>query len=81
MLDAAGREVGRTYGLAAVVSKFTRHPGEQILTYARDGRVRLYRDINAQDTPAALARYRHRVYLPNQKLTGVGYNFFNLGGL
>jgi hypothetical protein len=81
VLDAAGREVGRTHGHAAIVSKFTRHPGEQILTYAREGRVRLYRDINALDTPEALARYRHRFYLPNQKLTGVGYNYFNLGGL
>lgn len=81
VLDAGGREVGRTHGHAALVSKFTRHPGEQILTYARDGKVRIFRDIHAQDTPEALARYRHRFYLPNQKLTGVGYNYFNLGGL
>lgn len=81
VLDARGRVLGATGGHAAIVSKFTRHPGEQILTYSRDGKVRIYRDMTALDSPAARARYGHRFYLPNQKLTGVGYNYFNLGGL
>jgi hypothetical protein len=79
--DGRGRVLARTGGLTALASKFTSHPGEQILTYRSDGTVLVYRDLLAVDRPEALARYRHRYYLPNQKLTGVGYNLFNLGGL
>lgn len=65
----------------AMVSKFLDYAGEQILTYAHDGRVTFWRDRNARDTKEALARYRHPFYRKNQKLTATGYNLMNLGGL
>jgi hypothetical protein len=33
------------------------------------------------DTPSAKARYAHPAYGLNQRLTAVGYNLVNLGGL
>jgi hypothetical protein len=43
--------------------------------------MRIWFDRNAADTPAATARYQSRFYRTNQKLSGVGYNLFNLGGI
>lgn len=81
VLDHDGRSLGRVQGHVAMASKFTGHAGEQVLAFDRDGIVRIYRDRRATDSPMALRRYAHSFYLPNQKLTGVGYNLFNLGGL
>lgn len=81
VLDAGGRVLGNVGGHVALASKFTGHPGEQLLVYNREGRVTIHRDAAAVDSPAALRRYAHPFYLPNQKLPGVGYNLFNLGGL
>jgi len=81
VLDREGRVLGKTGGLSAIHSQFAGRPGEQILSYHRDGKVRIWHDRNAVDTPAAQARYQSRFYRTNQKLTGVGYNLFNLGGI
>jgi hypothetical protein len=81
VLDRQGRVIGRTGGLSAIHSHFAGRPGEQILSYHRDGKVRIWHDRNAVDSPAALVRYRDPFYRANQKLTGVGYNLFNLGGI
>jgi hypothetical protein len=81
VLDREGRVLGKTGGLSAIHSQFAGKPGEQILSYHHDGKVRIWHDRNAVDTPAAQARYRSRFYRTNQRLSGVGYNLFNLGGL
>ncbi len=81
VLDRRGGVLGSVGGLTALNSKFTRHPGEQILSYHPEGKVRIWRDRNAKDNSAAEARYRSRFYITNQKLTGVGYNLFLLGGI
>ena len=81
VLDRQGRILGKTGGLTALNSKFTGQPGEQMLSYHADGKVRIWFDRNAADTPAATARYQSRFYRTNQKLSGVGYNLFNLGGI
>ena len=81
VLDREGRTLGNVGGLTAICSKFTGHPGEQILSYDRAGKVRIWHDKNAADSPAAVARYQSAFYRANQKLTGVGYNLFTLGGL
>ena len=81
VLDRSGRVLGNTAGLSAMASKFIDHPGEQILSYANDGTVRIWVDRNAHDTDAAQRRYEHPFYRINQRLTACGYNLFNLGGI
>jgi hypothetical protein len=66
---------------AAMCSKFTERPGEQILSFSKDGRVSIWADVNAKDTPAAQKRYEDRFYYTNQRMTACGYNLFTLGGL
>jgi hypothetical protein len=81
VLDTAGNVVGNVGGLSAMASKFTDLPGEQILSYAHDGTVRIWADRNAADSDPARCRYGHRYYASNQRLTACGYNLFNLGGI
>jgi hypothetical protein len=79
--DGLGRPLGNVGGPVAMASKLLDLPGEQLLSYHEDGTVRLWADRNAVDTPAALARYAHPYYRTNQRLTAVGYNLINLGGI
>jgi len=81
VLDRTGRVLGNIGGLSALNSKFTGKPGEQILSYSPDGKVRIWYDRNAKDSPEAESRYQSSFYRTNQKLSGVGYNLFVLGGL
>ena len=81
VMDRSGKVLGNIDGLAAMCCQFTGKPGEQILSYRRDGKVRIWYDPTASDTPAAKARYSSRFYQNNRKLTGVGYNLFLLGGI
>jgi hypothetical protein len=81
VLDCRGRVLGKTGGLSAIHSHFAGKPGEQILSYHPDGKLRIWHDRNAVDTSAAKARYQAPFYRANQKLSGVGYNLFNLGGI
>lgn len=78
--DRTGKVLGQIGGLAAMCSKFTQRPGEQILSYSKDGHVRIWADVNAKDTPAAIKRYQDRFYYTNQRMTACGYNLFTLGG-
>ena len=79
VLDSKGNVLGKTGALSAIHSHFSGRPGEQILSYHPDGKVRIWHDRNAKDTPAALERYRSSFYRTNQKLSGSGYNLFILG--
>ncbi len=81
VLDRHGNELGRIGGTMAMGSQFMDHPGEQVLAYYPDGTIRIWADRHAEDTPDALRRYAHPCYAANQRLTGVGYNLVNLGGL
>jgi hypothetical protein len=81
VLGPDGTAIGNIGGLSAMASKFLDLPGEQILSYARDGMVRVWADRNALDSPAAVRRYAHPFYRANQRLTACGYNLFNLGGI
>ena len=81
VIDKNGRVIGNIDGSVAIASKFMSHPGEQILSYGRDGIIRVWADRNAQDSIQALDRYKHPFYKANQRLTATGYNVVNLGGL
>jgi hypothetical protein len=81
VLDRHGNPIGDIGGPTAMASKFLDRPGEQLLAYYPDGMLRVWADRNAQDSPEALARYARPLYGANQRLTGVGYNLSNLGGM
>ncbi len=81
VVDRTGKLIGNTGGHVAMASKFMDRPGEQILCYYQDGTIRIWADRDAEDSPTARARYAHRFYRANQKLTATGYNVVNLGGI
>jgi len=81
VVNRHGQVCGSVGGPVAMASKFLDRPGEQVLTFHPDGTVRIWADRDAHDSEAALARYRHPFYEANQRLTAVGYNLVNLGGL
>lgn len=81
VLDNQGKIIGNIGGHAAMASKFTDLPGEQILSYSKEGKVKIWADKNAKDTENAKKRYNHQFYKTNQKQTGNGYNLFTLGGI
>jgi len=61
--------------------KLLARPGEQILSYNPEGQVYVWYDANAQDTPAAQARYNHPLYRANRRLGATGSNRCVLGGI
>jgi hypothetical protein len=81
VFDRKGNKLGNIDGLSAMACKFTALPGEQILSYSKDGWIRIWADKNANDKPNALRRYNHPFYKTNRNQTGNGYNLFNLGGI
>ena len=81
VLDRNGKILGNIGGLSAMASKFTSLPGEQILSYSRDGILQIWVDANALDREQALKRYSNPYYHTNQIQTGNGYNLFSLGGI
>jgi hypothetical protein len=81
VLDREGNVIGNIGGLSAMNSKFTSLPGEQILSYSKNGVIRIWADKNAKDNEKANARYENPFYKVNQKQTGNGYNLFTLGGI
>jgi len=81
LLNNSGKVIGNVGGASAIASKFTCDPGEQILSYSKDGIIRIWFDKNAKDNAVAKVRYSNPAYIVNQKQTGNGYNLFNLGGI
>jgi len=81
VMDRNGKILGNVGGLAAMACKFTSLPGEQILSYSKDGWIRIWADENAADKPRALDRYSSPYYRANRIQSGNGYNLFSLGGI
>lgn len=67
--------------LISMASKFLDLPGEQIMTYYPDGTVKVWAMRNVEDGEKAFGRYQNPYYKACQRLTAVGYNLVNLGGL
>ncbi len=81
--DLAGTELaflGENVYLA-LASKFMDLPGEQLLTYHPDGSIKIWGDKNAVDSETARQRYNNPYYRAAERLSAVGYNKINLGGL
>lgn len=82
LFDASGKSLGSLGGPAALLSKVTDTcGGEQILTYAPDGKVTLWGNRTATDSEDARRRYTHPYYKANQRLGASASNLINLGGL
>ena len=81
LLDNSWNVIGNVGGVSAIASKFTGDQGEQLLSYSKDGIIRIWVDRNAKDNEIAKRRYANPADKLNQKQTGNGYNLFNLGGI
>ena len=81
VLDRRGKRTGSVGGAVAMAGKFMDLPGEQLLSYHQDGKLRIWADANAVDTDAALGRYGHPFYQLNQRFGATGYNLVSLGGI
>lgn len=81
VIDRNGKILGNIGGLSAMACKFMPAPGEQILSYSKDGWIKIWADINARDNQRALNRYANPFYKINRIQTGNGYNLFTLGGI
>jgi hypothetical protein len=80
VFDRHGNALGSVQGPCALLQKVTGN-GEQALVYHPDGRVQLWADLDASDTPEALSRFEHPLYRRNAKLMSTGSNLGILGGL
>lgn len=81
VIDRFGNPVHTIGGRVALCSKLIDHPGEQVLTYYRDGKVRIWADANAEDCEASKNRYRHPFYRANRKFPTKEYVVCMLGGI
>jgi len=81
VIDRKGRPIGDVKGPVALASKFLALPGEQLLAYYPDGKLRVWADRNANDTPEAALRYEHPFYRANNRLTATGYNLGAVAGI
>lgn len=80
VLDADGSLIATVGGPVALACKFLDRPGEQLLSFYRDGTVRFWADRDARDNALALARYANPHYRSAMRLMSVGYNLPLLGG-
>lgn len=81
LITCGGEVLGALPGQMVLAGRFLPSPGEHVLTVDAQGVLRAYRDVAAEDTDPALARYRHPFYRANRRLTGCGYNRRNIGGV
>ena len=79
-LNGDGRHELVDLANVAAVGRLADHPGEQMICWSADGRVRLVADADAQDSPVLKARLADPFYAANRSLSAVGYNLPNLAG-
>lgn len=81
VIDGRGRVLGSVGGPVALASKILNQPGEQLLTYAHDGTIRIWADADAVDSETALRRYSNPFYALNQRASACGNHLHVLGGV
>ncbi|MCR8631387.1 hypothetical protein [Paenibacillus radicis (ex Xue et al. 2023)] len=81
VIDRFGNPIKELGGRIVMASKIIDHPGEQLLVYHKSGKVQIWGDVNAQDTPEALERYANPFYKFNQKYPTKDYVMCMLGGV
>lgn len=70
VLDHTGKIHGAVGGTIALARKLVDFPGEQLLAYYPDGKVKIWADRNACDSPIALGRYASSYYQTNKYALG-----------
>lgn len=81
ILNDAGETLGKVGGTVALACKLTDDAGEHLLCYYPDGKLRLWHDADAVDSPEAKERYAGEAYQLNRRQGANGYNILVLGGL
>ncbi|MCC7147322.1 MAG: hypothetical protein IT443_12820 [Phycisphaeraceae bacterium] len=81
VIDRHGQALGSVDGTVPLVGKFLHRPGEQILSYRKDGLIRFWADRRAQDSPAAQRRYAHPFYAHNLRAGISGSNYAVVAGV
>ena len=81
LLDRNGRRIFRMGGKLAMNTKILDLPGEQVMVYYPEGKVRVYRDVNARDCRMAERRYRSPYYRRNQYARNIENNLCMHGGI
>lgn len=74
VFDETGRELADIGGPVALTCKLTDHGGEQLLSYHKDGVVRMWANPAASDSDIAARRFASRFYRANRRLTATGSN-------
>lgn len=76
VVDSDGKKVGYTGGKLIHIGKHYNYPGEQFMvSYPEEGIVRIWGDVEAEESEAFLERY-HNGFLKNMmKMKGSGYNW------
>ena len=76
LYDANGNIVKYLGGKIVQIGKWNDFKGEQVMTYYEDeGVVRIWGDLEAEDSEVFLARYQTNLKSFMRKMTGNGYNF------
>jgi hypothetical protein len=81
VLDGLGHLLGNVGGPVAMASRLLDLPGEQVLTYGKEGTLRLWADANARQSDLAQRRYAHPFYALSQRISGCGNHLHLLGGI
>jgi hypothetical protein len=81
VIDRFGNPIKDIGGRIVMASKLIDHPGEQLLVYYGDGKVKIWADANAMDTPEAIKRYANPFYAFNRKFPTKDYVVCMLGGV
>ena len=81
LIDRDGKEIFHFGGKVAMNSKILDMPGEQVMIYYPEGVIKVFRDINAEDSEVALHRYSLPFYQRNQYARNIENNICMLGGV
>ncbi|MFA6844452.1 MAG: hypothetical protein WCR02_01870 [Sphaerochaetaceae bacterium] len=81
LIDREGMVICQLGGRVAMNSKILSYPGEQVMTYYPEGMVKVFRDMNANDSSSALKRYANPVYQRNQYARNIENNICMQGGI
>ena len=81
IIDRQGNVLKTIGGRIAMASKLLNRPGEQLLTYYPNGDVKIWLDVNAEDSPQALKRYANPFYDANRRFPTKESIICILGGI
>jgi hypothetical protein len=74
LLNNKGETILSTRGRIVNAYKLLDLPGEQLTVYFPDGRIQIWADRNARETPEMQKRFADPIYKINVKHSAVGYN-------